>query len=39
MDDIFIPLWPPAWVEDYALSNEQLVAVGEGRQAHQCGSL
>jgi hypothetical protein len=28
MDDIFIPLWPPAWVEDYTLSDEQLVAAG-----------
>ena len=29
VDDIFIPLWPPAWVEDYSLSDEQLVAVAE----------
>jgi hypothetical protein len=29
MDDIFIPLWPPAWVEGYSLSDEQLVAAGE----------
>lgn len=29
MDDLFIPLWPPAWVDDYALSDEQLVAAGE----------
>ena len=29
MDDIFIPLWPPAWVEEYTLSDEQLVAAGE----------
>jgi hypothetical protein len=29
MDDIFIPLWPPAWVEDYTLSDEHLVAAGE----------
>jgi hypothetical protein len=29
MDDIFIPLWPPPWVDDYALSDEQLVAAGE----------
>jgi hypothetical protein len=29
MDDIFIPLWPAAWVEDYTLSDEQLVAAGE----------
>ena len=29
MDDLLIPLWPPTWVEDYALSDEQLVAAGE----------
>jgi hypothetical protein len=29
MEDLFIPLWPPAWVEDYTLSDEQLVAAGE----------
>src|SRR5262249_38078759 len=29
MDDLFIPLWPPAWVEDYTLSEEQLVAAGD----------
>jgi hypothetical protein len=29
MDDLFIPLWPPAWVEDYTLGDEQLVAAGE----------
>src|SRR2546423_4896239 len=29
MDDLFIPLWPPAWVEDHTLSEEQLVAAGE----------
>jgi hypothetical protein len=29
MDDLFIPLWPPAWVEDYTVSDEQLVAAGE----------
>jgi hypothetical protein len=29
MDDIFIPLWPPAWVEDHTLGDEQLVAAGE----------
>src|SRR3954451_17270473 len=29
MDDLVIPLWPPAWVEDHALSDEQLVAAGE----------
>jgi hypothetical protein len=29
MDDLFIPLWPPAWVEDYTLNDEQLVAAGE----------
>jgi hypothetical protein len=29
MDDIFIPLWPPAWVEGYSLGDEQLVAAGD----------
>lgn len=29
MDDLFIPLWPPAWVDDHVLSDEQLVAAGE----------
>jgi hypothetical protein len=29
MDDLFIPLWPPDWVEDHTLSDEQLVAAGE----------
>jgi hypothetical protein len=29
MDDLFIPLWPPAWVDDYTLTDEQLVAAGE----------
>ena len=29
MDDLFIPLWPPAWVEDHTLSDEQLVEAGE----------
>ena len=29
MDVLFIPLWPPAWVEDHTLSDEQLVAAGE----------
>ena len=29
MDDLFIPLWPPAWVEDHTLSHEQLVAAGD----------
>jgi hypothetical protein len=29
MDDLFIPLWPSAWVEDHTLSDEQLVAAGE----------
>jgi hypothetical protein len=29
MDDLFIPLWPPAWVEGFTLSDEQLVAAGE----------
>jgi hypothetical protein len=29
MDDLFIPLWPPPWVEGYTVSDEQLVAAGE----------
>jgi hypothetical protein len=29
MDDLFIPLWPPAWVEDHELSDEQLVEASE----------
>ena len=29
MDDLFIPLWPPAWLEDHTLSDEQLVAASE----------
>ncbi len=29
MDDLLIPLWPPPWVEDHTLSDEQLVAAGE----------
>ena len=27
MDDLFIPLWPPAWVQDHTLSDEQFVAA------------
>ena len=29
MDDLFLPLWPPAWLEDHTLSDEQLVAAGD----------
>jgi hypothetical protein len=29
MDDLLIPLWPPPWVEDHDLSDEQLIAAGE----------
>src|SRR5690349_8840696 len=29
MDDLFIPLWPPAWVEDRTLSDEQFVDAAE----------
>jgi hypothetical protein len=29
MDDLMIPLWPPAWVDDYELSDEQLVDASE----------
>jgi hypothetical protein len=32
MDGIFIPLWSPAWVEGYTLSDEYLVAAGEDVQ-------
>jgi hypothetical protein len=29
MDDLLIPLWPPAWVEGFALTDEQLIAAGD----------
>jgi hypothetical protein len=29
MDDLLIPLWPPAWVEDHEVSDEQLIDAGE----------
>ena len=29
MDDLFIPLWPPPWVEDHTLTDEQFVAAAE----------
>jgi hypothetical protein len=29
MDDLLIPLWPPAWVDDHEISDEQLIAAGE----------
>jgi hypothetical protein len=29
MDDLFLPPWPPAWIEGYSLSDEQLIAAGE----------
>jgi hypothetical protein len=29
MDDLFIPLWPPAWLEGHTLGDEQLVAAGD----------
>jgi hypothetical protein len=29
MDDLLIPLWPPAWVEDHDVSDEQLIDAGE----------
>ena len=29
MDDLLIPLWPPAWVEDHTLRDEHLVGTGE----------
>jgi hypothetical protein len=29
MDDLHIPLWPPDWVEDHDVADEQLVAAGD----------
>ena len=29
MDDLLIPLWPPAWVEDHDVSDEQLMDASE----------
>jgi hypothetical protein len=29
MDDLLIPLWPPAWVEEHTVGDEQLVEAGE----------
>jgi hypothetical protein len=29
MDDLLIPLWPPPWLEDHTVSDEQLVSVTE----------
>jgi hypothetical protein len=29
MDDLLIPLWPPAWVDDHDVSDEQLITAGE----------
>jgi hypothetical protein len=29
MDDLFIPLWPPAWLEDHTLDEEQVVDASE----------
>ncbi len=29
MDDLLIPLWPPQWLEDHEISDEQLVAAGD----------
>jgi hypothetical protein len=29
VDDLFIPLWPPAWLEGYALDDEQVIAAGD----------
>ena len=29
MDDLFIPLWPPPWLEDHTISDEPPVAAGE----------
>jgi hypothetical protein len=29
MDDLLIPLWPAPWVDDYDVTDEQLIAAGE----------
>jgi hypothetical protein len=29
MDDLFIPLWPPQWLEEHSLHDEQLVAASD----------
>ena len=29
MDDLLIPLWPPPWVDDHELSDEQLIDASE----------
>jgi hypothetical protein len=29
MDDLLIPLWPPPWVEDHDVGDEQLIDAGE----------
>jgi hypothetical protein len=29
MDDLLIPLWPPAWVDDHDVTDEQLIEAGE----------
>ena len=29
MDDLLIPLWPPVWVEDHEVGDEQLIEAGE----------
>jgi hypothetical protein len=29
MDDLMIPLWPPAWVDEHDVSDEQLIEAGE----------
>ena len=29
MDDLFIPLWPPAWLEDHTVGDEQIVEAAE----------
>jgi hypothetical protein len=29
MDDLFLPLWPPQWVDEHTLADEQLVAAGD----------
>jgi hypothetical protein len=29
MDDLFIPLWPPAWLEDHTVGDEQIVEAAD----------
>jgi hypothetical protein len=29
MDDLLIPLWPPAWVDEHDVGDEELIDAGE----------